>query len=105
MTTFNLYERPDGRVVLSREKEPKSVLIRTIKADNWKDARKTISADEFFHDPGHGYYVHPKPGAYQRQRDYHERLANAVLRERMLIASIYETQIRPKKGNRETVEV
>lgn len=79
MKTFHLIERADGRVVLSNKLEKGSHLIRDIKAENWKAARATIPADEFFHDPGHGYFIHPRPGAYQRANDAAERATAALL--------------------------
>ena len=105
MTTFNLYERPDGRVVINANEEPKSTLLRTIEAANWKAARATINEDEFFYDPGHGYFITPLPGAYQRQKAYHERIANAILRERMMVASLADVAIRPKRNKKEALEV
>lgn len=105
MTTFHLYQRPCGRVVLNKSTEPKSTLIRTIKAADWKAARATIKEDEFFHDIGHGYFIEPRPGAYQRQSEYHDRQTKAQMRRLMLIAGLNDIAIRPKKGKRETLEV
>lgn len=105
MNTFNLYERPCGRVVLTADEEPKSTFIRLVSAPNWKAARAKIDDHEFFHDPGHGMYVTPRPGAYQRLRDYHARIAAYRTRELMLFAGINDTAIRPKRNKREALEV
>ncbi len=97
MKTFHIFERPDGRIVLTTEQESKSRFIRSIKAANWKAARLLVDDSEFFHDPGHGWYITPRPGAYPRQREYHERKAQEALRMLKLFASINESAIRPKK--------
>lgn len=80
MKTFNLYERPDGRIVINAEEEPKSRLLRTIEAINWKSARKKVGNEEFFNDPGHGWFETPRPGAYIRQREYFDRKGREALR-------------------------
>lgn len=97
MNTFNLYERPDGRIVINADVEPKSRFLRTITAANWKAARAQVGEQEFFHDYGHGYFAEPRPSAYPRQREYHERVSRDRMRELMMIAGLNELAIRPKK--------
>lgn len=66
---FRLIERTsDLRVVLAGPtQEVKGTLIREIKAPTWLDARLTIPDIEFAHDPGHGYFINPPAGSYERQ--------------------------------------
>ena len=93
MKTFNLYERPDGRIVLAKEEEPESTLLRVISAPSWKQARATIDENEFMHDIGHGWFNNPLPGAYRREREYHERQTYQKVRMTKLFANMH-TEIR-----------
>ena len=84
MKTFFLYERPDGRVVLSADLEPKSNPLRTVSAKTWKEARASVSEGEFFHDFGHGHFITPRPTAYPREQERIKRLADDA-RQRVLL--------------------
>lgn len=74
MTTFNLYERPNGRIVINKDKEKDSSLIRTIKASSWKEARASIPADEFFHVPSQGYFRNPTLKQWEYAKAHHARV-------------------------------
>lgn len=94
MKTFYLSERPDGRVVVSTKPEPEWTFIRSLRAETLKDAYKLVPYGEFFHDPGHGYFITPRQGAYQRAT----AAAARVEAERARLAKIIGELDPPKRG-------
>jgi hypothetical protein len=59
MSTFDLYRKPDGRIVLGDSTPSDCDFIRSVSGAHWGAARDSLRRggyDEFEHVPGYGYY-------------------------------------------------
>lgn len=60
MTIFNLFRRPDGRLVLeAREPKESEEVVETIKAKDYGEAREKLrihGIEKYEHRPGYGFY-------------------------------------------------
>jgi hypothetical protein len=99
---FRLLEREgDLRVVLAGPRDViKGKLIREIEADSWLGARLTIHDAEFCHDPGYGYFLTERPGAFERTIYMETRAKEEAQRIAKIIGDNVEgKRAKPKENN------
>ena len=60
MSTYELYKKPDGRIVLGDTTPKGCEFMETVAGKHWGAARDTLRKgdyEKFNHKPGYGYYA------------------------------------------------